>query len=344
MPRVFPSGRVTISWSTRECAWWQRQEAQTLWMGEYSQRRPAFKQMGEESWLLPCLLLCLKAAGPQEPGQPIEIMKHEKENSSQKEDEGSSRRASSWMRPKNCKCIMTLDLSFCPSLPFLSWSWPLSWDSAGCGCWTVLPSAGFLLWVSSSVSLQVTSWKGCFWEKGELWGSLSLPNCMARHRTLPSPWEDRDSTKHPPPRGTAHALWAGTGGVKAGSDSESLAHHQPLLMLLLLSSSPSWPHRAWSRGLGDSQLLGDWFPPASMPSLRLLLPLQCLSPPASPGEMLPVIRVPTPKPPSPAISPSSSPGPPGILHFPGCGSVCVEFLQLPALGKCPVPSLLLLLL
>ena len=34
----------------------------------------------------------------------------------------------------------------------------------------------------------------------------------------------------------------------------------------------------------------------------------------------------------------------GILPFPACGSVCVEFLQLPALGRCPVSSLLLLLL
>ena len=85
-------------------------------------------------------------------------------------------------------------------------------------------------------------------------------------------------------------------------------------------------------------------PPASRPSLRVPLPLQGLSPPASPGEMLPVIRVPTPKPPPPAVSPGSSPGPPGTLHFPGCGSVCVEFLQLPALGRCPVSSLRLLLL
>ena len=194
--------------------------------------------MGEENWLLPCLLLCLKVAGPQEPGPPIEIMKHEKKNSSQKEEEGSSRRASSWMMPKNCKCIMTLDLSFCPSLPFLSWSRPLSWASAGYGCWMVLPSAGFLLRVSSSVSLQVASWKGCFWEKGGLWGSLSLPNCMARHRALIFPWADRDSTKHLLPHGTAHTLWAGTGGVKAVSNSKS-AHRQALLMLLLLSSTPS---------------------------------------------------------------------------------------------------------
>ena len=60
--------------------------------------------------------------------------------------------------------------------------------------------------------------------------------------------------------------------------------------------------------------------------------------------MLPVIRVPTPQPPPPTVSPSSSPGPPGTLHFPGCGSVFVEFLQLPALGRCPVSSLLLFLL
>ena len=68
---------------------------------------------------------------------------------------------------------------------------------------------------------------------------------------------------------------------------------------------------------------------------------QTQTPPASPGEMLPVIRVPTPKPPARAVSPSSSPGPPGILHFRGCRSICVEFLQLPALGRCPVSSLLL---
>ena len=35
---------------------------------------------------------------------------------------------------------------------------------------------------------------------------------------------------------------------------------------------------------------------------------------------------------------------PGIFNFPACGSVCVEFLQLPAPGGGPVSSLLLLLL
>ena len=43
-------------------------------------------------------------------------------------------------------------------------------------------------------------------------------------------------------------------------------------------------------------------------------------------------------------SPTSSPGTPGILHFPDCDSICVEFLQLPALGRGPVSSLLFLLL
>ena len=43
-------------------------------------------------------------------------------------------------------------------------------------------------------------------------------------------------------------------------------------------------------------------------------------------------------------SPTSSPGTPGILHFPDCDSICVEFLQLPALGRVPVSSLLFLLL
>ena len=53
-------------------------------------------------------------------------------------------RAGSWMMPNTSKCIMTLDLFFRPSLPFLSWSWPLSGALAGCGCWMVLPSAGLL--------------------------------------------------------------------------------------------------------------------------------------------------------------------------------------------------------
>ena len=45
---------------------------------------PSSKRMGEESWLAPCLLLCPEAAGPQEPGQPIEIMRHENRVKSEK--------------------------------------------------------------------------------------------------------------------------------------------------------------------------------------------------------------------------------------------------------------------
>ena len=45
--------------------------------------------MSEESLLVSYLLLCLEAAGAQEPGQPIAIMKHEDEESSQREEVGS---------------------------------------------------------------------------------------------------------------------------------------------------------------------------------------------------------------------------------------------------------------
>ena len=43
-------------------------------------------------------------------------------------------------------------------------------------------------------------------------------------------------------------------------------------------------------------------------------------------------------------SPTSSPGIPGSWHFPDYDSICVEFLQLQALGRGPFSSLLFLLL
>ena len=83
-------------------------------------------------------------------------------------------------------------------------------------------------------------------------------------------------------------------------------------------------------------------PPASRPSLRL--PLQGLSPPASPGEMLLVPGGLSQKLPLPAVVlcfPSSLPW---NLALSCLWSVCVEFLQLPAPGGGSVSSLLLLLL
>ena len=54
--------------------------------------RPVSRHVGEESWLVPCLLLCLEAVGPQEPGQPIEIGKHKDQEPRQREEEGVGRK------------------------------------------------------------------------------------------------------------------------------------------------------------------------------------------------------------------------------------------------------------
>lgn len=48
-----------------------------MWMGEKSQRQALLQVDGRGELEGPLPLLCPKAAGPQEPGQPIEIMKHE---------------------------------------------------------------------------------------------------------------------------------------------------------------------------------------------------------------------------------------------------------------------------
>ena len=48
-----------------------------MWMGEKSQRQALLQVDGRGELAGPLPLLCPKAAGPQEPGQPIEIMKHE---------------------------------------------------------------------------------------------------------------------------------------------------------------------------------------------------------------------------------------------------------------------------
>ena len=66
-------------------------EALATWVGETS-HRPTSKQVREQSSLVSCLLLCLEAAGAQEPGQPIAIKKHGDEESSQREEVGSGRK------------------------------------------------------------------------------------------------------------------------------------------------------------------------------------------------------------------------------------------------------------
>ena len=54
--------------------------------------RPVSRHVGEESWLIPCLLLCLEAVGPQQPGQPIEIGKHKDQQPRQRQEEGVGRK------------------------------------------------------------------------------------------------------------------------------------------------------------------------------------------------------------------------------------------------------------
>ena len=48
--------------------------------------------MGEESWLVPCLLLCLETVGPQEPGKPIEIGKHKDQETRPRVEESVGRK------------------------------------------------------------------------------------------------------------------------------------------------------------------------------------------------------------------------------------------------------------
>ena len=53
--------------------------------------RPVSRHVGE-NWLVPCLLLCLEAVGPQQPGQPIEIGKHKDQQPRQRQEEGVGRK------------------------------------------------------------------------------------------------------------------------------------------------------------------------------------------------------------------------------------------------------------
>ena len=155
-------------------------------------------------------------------------------------------------------------------------------------------------------------------------------------------WADRDSTKPLPPRGTAHTLWAGTAGVKAVSYSKSLAHRQALPLLLSclhtlltprgLDQGPGGLPAAWTLVRPQPPGLRSGYPSKAFPHLphqvKCYLSLEaCLK------SFLCLLS-------SSVFLPVS----PGILHFPGCRSVCVEFLQLPAPGRGPVSSLLLPLL
>ena len=52
---------LTLGLFARKCVWWQRLEALTCGWKRIHTGRPPLKHVGEESWLVPCLLLCLEA-------------------------------------------------------------------------------------------------------------------------------------------------------------------------------------------------------------------------------------------------------------------------------------------
>ena len=128
---------------------------------------------------------------------------------SEKEEEGSGRRAGSRVMTNNCKCVE--HWTHPALLPSHSWPGPdpclgpqLGVDADG---------------ASSAEFLTRAFWRGCWWERGGPWRSLFLASCMARHASLPSSWADIFSQPCPS-CACSHPPWEGKGAL-----GKSLAEH-----------------------------------------------------------------------------------------------------------------------
>ena len=98
-------------------------EALSLWMGENSRGR-VYLEAGARGQLAgPAPPSAPGSCMTREPGQPIDIMKHEDQEPRLREEEGLGRKG--WILGDAKNFLNALEpstSSFCPSLPFLAWS------------------------------------------------------------------------------------------------------------------------------------------------------------------------------------------------------------------------------